>query len=93
MPDAHHLAADGYDVQDGDDQEQNQAQTDGWEHRSLVEVREDGFDEVHVVATNEEKDDPCNDENHYIQRDGKHLIWLRHIVRAVTYQQQILQLG
>ena len=90
LPDAHYLATDSYDVQDRNDQEQEQTQGDGWEHGALVDIREEGFDEAHVVIAKEEEDDPRDNEYHDIQRDGEHLIWFCYIVRTVTYQKKIL---
>ena len=63
LPDAHYLAPDGYDVQDRNYQEQEQTQGDGWEHGALVDIREEGFNEAHVVIAKEEEDDPRDDES------------------------------
>ena len=90
LPDAHHLATDGYDVQDRNYQEQEQTQSNGWEHSALVDIREEGFDEAHVVIAEEEEDDPRDNEYHDVQRNGEHLIWFCYIVRTVTYQKKIL---
>lgn len=68
LPDADYLASDGYDVQDRNYQEQEQTQGDGWEHGALVDIREKGFNEAHVVIAEEEEDEPRDDEYHDVQR-------------------------
>ena len=44
LPDVHDLAADSHDVEHGNDEEQQQAQADGWQHGALGDVWEDGLD-------------------------------------------------
>ena len=88
-----HLAQDNGLIDDGHQKEEGEAGGDGGQHGGFVDLGEEGVDEVHVVATDEEQGQEGQEEHQQIERHGEELIRQGHAGGLVAYEQQVLELG
>lgn len=92
-PNADNLAADNCNIHQRDQNEQHQSCEQSGKKRTFSYLWEDALENAHVVASEQPHHDKGDDEHGHIQTNGQQLIRAGNTRGAVTYKQQVLELG